>query len=217
METNIVQVKDCLFEVRDHQEKIQKLWLNGSFYESQKNGLLSYLSRHKYSGRVLEIGASIGNHAVYYAKILGCEVTAIEPAPSSYDHLIKNLELNNIEAITHNVALGMQRQKVSMVNISQQSNVGMYNVAPGNEVDMFKLDTLIKGQYDFVKIDVENYNTELLFGASDFFTSQDKCHVFIECESKQALAETDWIMYKYGYTQVPEVILNHTPTYLWKK
>jgi FkbM family methyltransferase len=217
MDNKVVKVKNLDFIVKDQKEKIQSLWMQGRFYETQRNGLLAYMFANKYHGnKVLEIGANIGNHPIYYAGVLGCEVVAIEPVKACYDHMKENLAINNIKMETHNVALGMCRKMVSMVNLSEGKNVGMYNVCSGADSKMVMLDDIVSGQFDVIKIDVENYNEEVLIGGSNFFVSQKTAHVFIECESAVSLKNTDWLMHKYGYERRP-VKLNATPTYLWAK
>ena len=75
-----VSVKKSKFIVKDKNEHIQKHWVAGNYYEASKIGLLSYLKRGGYKGRALDIGASIGNHTVYFANELGCDA---ELPPSS--------------------------------------------------------------------------------------------------------------------------------------
>lgn len=216
MEAKVVEVQGIPLAVVDPKEKIQSLWSNGKFYETQRNGMLSYMFRKQYTGRFLDIGASIGNHTIYCAKRLGMEVVAIEPAKDSFEHLQKNLNLNDMVIETHNVALGMRRKRVSMLNLSEGANVGMYNVCDGEDVDMVLLDDIMKDQFDVIKIDVENYNLEVLIGGSNFFINQKHAHVFVECESELSLRETSWLLQKFGYRK-SKLQFNNTPTFLWKK
>lgn len=209
--------------VKDANEHQQKCWMNGNFYEAQGGGLLSYMMQNKqrYQGKnALDIGASIGNHTVYFSKVLGCKVTSIEPVPSSFEHLTENCKLNNIKAKLINCALGNKTGKIVMENVSIKTfNVGMYQVRESSigDVKLDKLDNLLKKQFDFIKIDVEHYNEQLLAGGREFFMSQNKCDVFIECEDKEILGKTNRIMKGFGYKFNLDVKLNHTPTYLWTK
>lgn len=213
-----VTVKGAKFEVKDLNEHIQRHWVAGNFYEAHGNGLLAYLKRNNYSGRCLDIGASIGNHTVYFKKMLGCDVISIEPVKSSFKHLKKNCELNKIDVELHNIALGNRTGKVSMKSFSgEKYNVGMFQVVEGKDTKIDKLDNVVEGQFDFIKIDVEHFNIPLLKGAEATLKAQDKCHVFIECETTQILKETSIIMRSYGYKMVKGVKLNHTPTYLFTK
>jgi predicted O-methyltransferase YrrM len=57
--------------------------------------------------RILDIGAYIGNHTVFFAKICGAaEVESFEPVRSSFRALERNAEINNVNAKLHNFGLG---------------------------------------------------------------------------------------------------------------
>jgi len=211
---NIVDVKGCKFAVRQPKDHIQKHWLAGNFYEASSNGMLAYMKRNGYTGRCLDIGASIGNHTVYFEKMLGCDVTSFEPS-DSFKHLKKNCKLNKCKAKLIKCALGDHKGRVTMEQVSD-SNVGMRQVRDGDTTDIDRLDSLVDGQFDFIKIDVEHYNVPLLKGAEKTLRAQTKCHVFIECETPRVLSETSLLMSKYGYRRY-NIKLNHTPTYLWTK
>lgn len=203
------------FIIKDEKEQIQGHWAAGTFYEAQRNGLLSYLNANGYKGRCLDIGASIGNHTLYFAAVLGCDVIAIEPHPFSFKHLQQNCKKNNLKVELHNIALGNKHRMVSMENKSKKRyNVGMMQVVEGDDVKMDLLDNIVSGQFDFIKIDVEHFNVPVLKGAENTLKAQKNCHVFIECETEQMKKDTDKIMKSYGYT-LQDVKLNHTPTYLW--
>lgn len=213
--------KLAYFEVKDVNEHIQRCWNGNKFYEAHKNGILSYMMNRlpEYENkRCLDIGASIGNHTVYFSKILGCEVTSFEPVKESFDHLSENCQINNINPTLHNVALGEETKTAGIRNNSKAHfNVGMYQVVEGEGIQVDMLDNLVEGQFDFIKIDVEHYNIPLLKGSKETLTNQIKCDVFIECETDEILVSSNALMESYGYERVKSVKLNHTPTYLWRK
>ena len=213
--------KSAQFHIKDKNEHIQRCWNSGRFYESHKNSILAYLMQNKerYQNKTcLDIGASIGNHTVYFSKILNCKVTSFEPVLSSFLHLKENCELNNIDPTLHNIGLGEKKGKVGVRNNSKAHyNVGMFQIIDGDDIEIDALDNVFEGQVDFIKIDVEHYNIPLLLGAKEVLRSQNKCDVFIECESKEIFDSTNNIMQSYGYKLVKNVVLNHTPTYLWRK
>lgn len=214
-----VIVKKAKFIVKDANEHIQGHWMKGNFYEASGIGLLSYLHRNGYNNmRCLDIGASIGNHTIYFSMMLDCDVIAFEPFKDSFKHLEENCRLNGIDAKLYRIALGNKMKRVTMKPVYvAKYNVGMMQVAAGNDTEMDTLDNIVSGQFGFIKIDVEHFNVPLLKGSEKTLKNQERCHVFIECETDQMLRETDTIMNSYGYTRDINVILNHTPTYLWKK
>lgn len=84
------------------------LVLSSNFYESDE---LKYLRKAYLKGGnvILDIGANIGNHTVFFSKICNAErIYAFEPITETYDTLCRNIDLNHIEdrVVAYNVALG---------------------------------------------------------------------------------------------------------------
>lgn len=206
--------------VKNENEHIQKYWMAGRFYETQRNGLLNYIYlNEKKGGKFIDIGASIGNHTLFFANVMRGTVIAFEPQYESYLHLRDNIKLNQLKVTYYNVALGDRLDFVQMKSNSPD-NVGMFQVdesQPGSTIlqtlDYFK--SFLHG-YDVIKIDVEHYNKQLLTGAASVLTN-GRGNVYIEAETPEVLKDTDTIMATYGYLRVPDLVMNHTPTYLYKK
>lgn len=205
--------------VKDENEHIQRHWLGGCFYEAKANGLLNYLKANvDVGGKWIDIGASIGNHTLFfYHVMLADEIVSFEPLKSSYEHLKENVELNRIKNIDIiNCALGSEDGTCSMESIHPQQ-IGMTQVREGDDTKLMRIDSLnVFDGYDVIKIDVEHYNEELLKGAKETFT-KGKGLIFIEAECQEELEIVDKYMLSYGYNRKPEVKLNSTPTYLYEK
>lgn len=213
--------RDVLMLVQDQEEHIQKNWMLKRFYETQRNGMLNYIFKnYKPGGVYVDCGASIGNHTIFFSKIMRADIVyAFEPLKSSYDHLEINAKLNQAKIKAWNVALGKTIADVSMI-MAPGSNIGMAQVdEQGTGVKMITLDSVIINEklykIKIIKIDVEHYNTPLLRGAEEtlkyFFPD-----VFIECESAQMMMQTKRLMHEYGY-EMKDIVFNHTPTYLFRK
>lgn len=205
--------------IKDKDEHIQKHWMLGSFYEAKANGLLNYLYLNvEKGGKWIDIGASIGNHTLFFDSImLADEIVSFEPLKSSYEHLKENVELNDIRNITIiNCALGAEDGTCSMQTVHPRQ-IGMTQVRSGNDTKLMRIDSLnLFEGYDVIKIDVEHYNKELLEGAKETFTKGTGL-IFIEAESEEERDEVDSIMIEYGYKRKEGVKLNSTPTYLYEK
>ncbi|ADB86822.1 methyltransferase FkbM family [Saccharolobus islandicus L.D.8.5] len=65
---------------------------------------------------VVDVGASIGDSAIYFAKEGAKKVIALEPLPSVYNEAKDNVELNNLEdkIILLNAALGVTKGKIKV-------------------------------------------------------------------------------------------------------
>jgi FkbM family methyltransferase len=129
-------------------------------------------------GVFIDIGANIGQTSMNLSKKLGKiahKIYAFEPIPSTYEKLKYNILLNNFSSIEiFNIALGNEEDIMKM-EMSCPTNSGGFKMTPKNSIienewvqvlqkkldDFYKLDNPIQ----FIKIDVEGYEIEVLKGA----------------------------------------------------
>lgn len=201
--------------IRNPNEHIQKHWMLGSFYEVNRNGMLNHIAQFQKPGKWFDIGASIGNHTLFFA-MLGAKVYSFEPFQESYNHLYDNVALNNFRLSIFKCALGDRIGQCSMKPMST-ANCGMNQVVEGNDVEMVTIDSMeCFDGYDMIKIDVEHFNKELIMGAKRTFT-KGKGDIYIEAETTAERDEVDAMLGECGYKRVPDLVFNHTPTYFYKK
>lgn len=119
----------------------------------------------------LDIGANIGNHALFFSPMFQ-QVHCFEPSPRTFGVLSVNTALaNNITP--HNLALGESKAKMSLsyspLNVGEASLVQSANQAGllCHEVEVVRLDEFGAEFEDvaFLKIDVEGFEPEVLRGA----------------------------------------------------
>lgn len=145
--------------------------------------------------KILEAGANIGYYALLETKLAGPagHLYAIEPSPYNFDLLKRNLELNHIRnADLHQAAFGEKRDKVKFYmydrsNLSsfiKREEMGMETKEI--EVEMVTLDDFMKfKKVDFIRMDVEGYELEILKGAHQILSSNEKPKFFfIEVHSE---------------------------------
>ena len=147
---------------------IQRHYLKGRFFEIDE---LEYLERWVAPGmNILEVGAYVGNHVVYYSRFLRPNtITVLEPNPEAIALLRRNLEanrVNNADLSRLGVAAGDTDACFDLV-CESIGNLGATRLrqAPGGEVRSAPLDALIERAVDFIKIDVEGMELEVLAGA----------------------------------------------------
>ncbi len=95
----------------------------GSFYEPDV--LMKAQEIHLPGTSIVDIGANIGNHTIFFAAILGAKVIAFEPYGPNYELLRLNVAANGLEGLvdTHRVALGEQDGS-GTVRIGDSGNLG---------------------------------------------------------------------------------------------
>ncbi|MEZ5856176.1 MAG: FkbM family methyltransferase [Hyphomicrobiaceae bacterium] len=99
------QGQEVTFFIADEWDYIQSHHLKGCFYETEELGLIA---RHFRGGVFVDVGANIGNHAIYALKFLEAEkVIAFEPNPAAARLLHINLALNGLSAKVDHRPVGL--------------------------------------------------------------------------------------------------------------
>ncbi|MBC8052964.1 MAG: FkbM family methyltransferase [Sphingobacteriaceae bacterium] len=138
-------------------------------------------------GAVLwDIGANVGIYTIYAADA-GLDVVAIEPMPSNYYTLTKNIEVNNLSekvsafcfALTNEVCIDFFYISTSQIGSSQNSfkeNIGwdykkMENVDYKHSTIGMSIDSFIKlfspKFPNYIKIDVDGLEKRIILGARE--------------------------------------------------
>ena len=180
-------LQKCIVEQSDFYEVIELEYLRDTFL---KGGNV-----------ILDIGANIGNHTVFFSKICNAEkVYAFEPVAETYDTLCRNIDLNHIEntVVAYNVALGNASGK-ARIKYFDPLNIGSTQIeeADDGNIGMKRLDDYQFERIDFIKIDVETYEYDLLQGAKNTLTQFAPVifvEIFDDCFSK-----VDKLLESYGY------------------
>jgi FkbM family methyltransferase len=154
------------------------IFLNCTFFESSLLQLVS--ERYGLSGKtVLDAGANIGNHSLYFAKIGGAkEVHSFEPQQSLYNILSKNIEINDVgeRVIPFRKGLGEQASLGLISNAEMHHlGAGKLEVQPKDSrnpraIEIVTVDSL-DTSFDFLKIDVEGMALNVLKGARETITN----------------------------------------------
>lgn len=149
---------------------------------------------------ILDIGAYIGNHTVYYSKICGAsQVHCFEPIPSSFRALTKNVQINDIDAVLYNCGLGSAHRRARS-NINFQ-NVGGSHLIPDDEgsIAIKPLDSFDLPRFTFMKIDVEGMADQVLLGARETIL-RHKPRIVVEAFQHE-VARVNSILEGLGYAK----------------
>ncbi len=151
---------------------------NNTFYESSylKFIQLSYIDLFGTNGPIvaIDVGASIGNHSIFFSKILGAQVFAFEPYKPSFDILQENIKLNNVEdlVVARNFGIGAHTKNLSIVKETKNMcGCTEWWYDSTSETKCFTLDHLFQHQVEFIKIDVQGMEMEVLKGANELINN----------------------------------------------
>ncbi|MBT3352895.1 MAG: FkbM family methyltransferase [Nitrospinaceae bacterium] len=154
---------------------------------------------------IVEVGANIGAHTVGLARTVENQgqIIAIEPQPILFHNLCGNISINsltnvqclnlaisNVEGITH----------IPPINYSSENNFSAFfldDAYTGQKISTKRLDDILRlSRFDFLKIDVEGMEMQVLEG-TERHIKEFKPILFVENifhEKSQALIEHLWGM-----------------------
>jgi len=143
---------------------------------------------------VVDVGASIGDSAIYFALRGARHVYAFEPYPYSYNVAKKNIKLNHLEDKITLLNEGCGKSGVVTIKENYRNTIGtdLKNFKEGKKIKIENLDEIVKRfnlKHAALKVDCEGCEYDLILNASD-----------------EALKAFDQIImeYHYGYRNLVE-------------
>jgi FkbM family methyltransferase len=145
---------------------------------------------------VVDVGAHIGHYTIISSKRVGIngKIIAIEAHPGNFDILNHNIQLNGLTTVIPlNYAAYSQRTKIILYLPDEELDYTIYNTImvnrakPGDnfvEVNADTLDNILQlnriKQVNWVKIDVEGAELEVLKGASNLLSNSKNIPLLLE-------------------------------------
>ncbi|MHA1539281.1 MAG: FkbM family methyltransferase [Alphaproteobacteria bacterium] len=162
------QNEKIAFFVSEDNATLEAFYVDGRFFETRELTFTqSILPKNPV---ILDIGANTGNHSVFYAKFCGAKkIYPFEPHPTSISLFRRNIDLNKITCVDPSflgLAVGEKQSKLRFEN-HMTGNLGLASFTPdpkGN-LPVCCLDDVIDFKVDFIKIDIEGMELEVLRGA----------------------------------------------------
>ena len=168
----------------------QKILTEGTYYEyanlnyickEWNNGVISQNIKE---GCILDIGANIGNHTLYFFFECGIKkAICFEPIESTYNILKRNLEINdiiqNVSLVKSAVGASNGTASISHYDIS---NIGSTQISLNNsgDITVMSIDSMhIENNINLVKIDVEGFEKDVIDGSKETLA---KCKPYIMIE-----------------------------------
>lgn len=202
MKDDIFETKDAkfylpLFPVDYIQREIVK---TNAFYEEEVlKELDSYIPD---KAVIIDAGANIGNHSLYWSiRKKAKKIYSFEPVEGTFEILKRNININGLSdvIIPYNVGLSDHKGKAKREKF-KYSNIGATTICD-DENGCMELNTIdnigISEKIDFIKIDVEGLECEVIRGAQNTLKS-DSPIVFVE-SFPDKFKEMNALMNSYGY------------------
>jgi FkbM family methyltransferase len=168
---------------------------------------------------VLDVGANIGNHTLYFGEHLEHRVIAVEAEAANADVLEHNVAANGL-ADRVRIVRGAAWSETGTVSLDQRipGNSGSFFVtgAAEGEVPAFRLDELDRdadgGSVGLLKIDVEGAELDVLRGAEKILGA-DHPHVCVEIHDSRAFEAIAALLLASGYHLVD--VQGRSDNYIW--
>lgn len=164
----------------------------------------------------IDIGANVGNHSIYMAAAVGCEVVSFEPNKELVKAIEKSASLNKFDhrLTVHQIGLSNKAGKAVFGN-QNPKNLGSQRLLEDEvgEVRIRVFDELgVPGRIRVMKVDVEGMEFHVLRGARKRI-AQDKPFIYVECQNIHIFRKISGLMNDLGYYLVGT--FNASPTHLF--
>jgi FkbM family methyltransferase len=171
-------------------------------FETREPETLTWIEAFEAPCRFWDIGANIGVFSVYAGLRPGVEVSAFEPAAASYGALCRNIEANDLGARVRAYCVALSdRTQLGSLNLSGTNAGSVFNAFAstedcfGNEIEVVFRQGMVGFSVDdfrrlfrlpapnYLKIDVDSTEEQILAGASETLRDPDLRSVLIELEA----------------------------------
>lgn len=199
----------------------------GRFYEARLLGIISQL--YVPGTLVVDAGANIGNHTLYFSAVMGASVLAFEPHPLNHALLHINLHINHVhpQVEVRRLALGVGSGFVNLVQALAE-NYGSFTAqramaaagSAGREGDGVRvrveaLDVQLEGvehEVSILKIDTEGMEFQILIGARRIIEAYRPA-IVVECRDVEAYEAVSKYLAVFGYCALDYT--GATPTFVF--
>jgi len=149
-----------------------------------------FLHHLKPGMRIVDLGANIGYYTLLEARAVGPQgrIYAVEPDPATFEILQRNIEVNGYQDRVQPFQMAIaDRSGEARLYQSQKSNLNSLLPNPEDDETFKVIQTTTLDQFvkdfepiDFIRMDVEGFEHEILLGADRTFSSEHPIQLFME-------------------------------------
>lgn len=187
------KINNIVYDITNKEDVIQNcIYHNHQWNNDIYKYIVSIIQRYDMK-HFLNVGCHIGTIALPVSKYIQ-KVSCIEAYPKTYEHLIRNIEINNLKNIdTYNFAVGNNEEDIYFMGEDEiclvekcnrlKNNSGGMHVFTQNDIDentrsanltdkkiknkMHKLDNTDIDDFDIMLVDIEGCEYDFLLGAKE--------------------------------------------------
>jgi FkbM family methyltransferase len=187
--------------------------------------LLEYISKFcTKDDIVIDVGANIGNHSIYFSGISQACVYSVEPVHINFVHLVTNAAINRLTTTIYpiNIALGNDFEEIKLQSSIENNNGSfrrVFTTSTANSAESYtvKADWLFIEKYKLntvkiIKVDIEGMELDFLKGAIRLIT-RDLPMLAIECHSAAYYEEISDFLKPLGYFSI--CVFEMGPTFIF--
>lgn len=174
----------------------------------------------------LDIGSNLGSYSLLAGGICESKTFSLEPSPSSFNRMIKNIELNNFENVTcMNIGAGNENGSFFMTDSKGPENHLVTESDDAIKVEIKRIDDIkFESNPTFIKIDTEGTEFEVIRGGLKVLDSPEMIGLLAEIngnnlrynqktnEMIQFLNNLGYHAYRYDYSNKELHKMNHIKT-----
>lgn len=202
----------CELLAPDHDHIAGVVRRTGRPYEERLLSFLAHLMQREPAGTVVDVGANIGNHTVFFAK-RGHQVIAVEANPVALYYLEMNIKPVEDRVAIWPVAAGAGPGRGRIApDPTGQLGQAKFEFEPNGNVTVVVLDS-IEDQVSLLKIDVEGGEPSVIMGALGLIR-RSRPIIVAECWDARHRQEVGGLLHPLGYLRFP-ISLCWTPTYVY--
>lgn len=182
------------FNIKSHIDYIgRQIKIHNTFYELD---VLEYILKNiKTGGTIIDVGANIGNHTIFFSKICAAKVISIEPIIENYNTILDNIMLNKLtNCLVYNNGISIDGRNMGTDII--EHNMGKCNLIDGgNKVKTITANDLNISEVKLIKIDCEAMSLEVLMSFMDIINKY-KPDILIEATDTEIVEILKLTKYK---------------------
>lgn len=168
---------------------------------------------------ICDVGGNVGNHTVFFAKYCHPRmIHTFEPVRETFRILEKNIRINSLGKVVklYNFALGRSESYGEIVRVDEHnSGENRIKESKNGQVRVATLDSLEIERVDFIKIDVEGFELDVLIGGRETL-ERSNAVIFIEILGEN-FEKVNGYLNGIGYRRIDEKLMKNRNDYIYLK